>query len=172
MIYFIGNKKQKLVKIGYTDQSIRVRFSTIQSNCPFEVEILLTIDGMRNTERHIHDIFKNAHYRGEWFKITPDIKAFISRPIMPYIEETFKSTCRLNNTNDDIIEDLYKTGLSLEKIAQQTGYTYSQVRTRVSRRKYHLKYKDIRSKRGCGTHQRTPMTFVLPSITKVDFVKS
>lgn len=53
MIYFIGNKNEKVVKIGYTDQSIKQRFSAIQNSNHKELETILVLEGMKNTEQDI-----------------------------------------------------------------------------------------------------------------------
>lgn len=144
MVYFIGNKQEQKVKIGSSGQPIKQRFITIQSNCPFDVEILLFVEGMRTIEKYLHNMFKSDNIRGEWFRLSPEIQAFINNPQLPQIEEKYKPTVRISNGDDEEIESLYSQGSSLNKIAEQTGYTYAQVRTYVTRRKLYDKYKQIR----------------------------
>lgn len=50
MIYFIGNKEEKVVKIGYTHQVLKFRLSSIRNSNHKEMEILATCEGMKNTE--------------------------------------------------------------------------------------------------------------------------
>lgn len=152
MIYFIGNKQQDIVKIGYTQNSIQQRICTIQANSPYKMEVFGIVEGMKNIEQFIHDKFKHLHIRGEWYRISEEMLLWIEKPILPYIEETFIST-RILSKDDNIIEQLYSQNLSIRQIALETGFTFSQVRTFVTRRNLNTKYKEIRRK-SPGNHNR------------------
>lgn len=77
--YFIGSKKYKFVKIGFTT-NLFSRLSAIQTGCPFDIEILAYIKSQdpKKTEHKLHMKFKKYRVRGEWFKLTDDIKQFIN----------------------------------------------------------------------------------------------
>lgn len=159
MIYFIGNKEQKVVKIGYTlDRYIRGRFLTVQTNCPFDVEVFLTVNGMKNTEKHFHNLFKNDHIKGEWYKLSYDIEHYINNPVCPNITETFKPLLvKISGDIQEEIEILYSQNTKIPDIAAKLGYTYSQVRSHITRRQLHIKYKHIRrksSKRGSPVNKK------------------
>lgn len=76
MIYFLkGNDR---VKIGYShDPSERIL--SIQTSSPYELEVLLIIDGTQDEERELHAKFRNLRQSGEWF--------LFDEPIRNYIEE-------------------------------------------------------------------------------------
>lgn len=172
MIYFIGSKTEKKVKIGYTISKISQRISVIQSNCPFEVECFLLIEGLKDTEKHIHDVFKSSHIRGEWFTLSKEIEDYINDPKDFNITETFQPTPRKDRINpkDTEIEKYYAWGHSTREIAEILGYTFSQVRTFIARRDLVNKYDGKRRrKRYTGKHQRTPKTIIVPDLT--EFVK-
>lgn len=169
MIYFIGNKEEKYVKIGYTETTIRQRFLTLKSNCPFKLEILLTLDGMKNTEGYIHELLKSSHFRGEWYRITPEVQSFIDNPVFDkVIEETFRSTKRIKEEHDSTLEDMYRDNKSYHAIAEATGFTYHQIRTYVKRNKLNVKYKDTRRHlHPKNSKCRTPRIFEVPEPTKI-----
>ena len=58
-------------KIG-TTTSIDVRIRTIQSMCPMTVELIDTAPGCALQERMLHDMFKDRHSHGEWYRLTSD----------------------------------------------------------------------------------------------------
>lgn len=75
MIYFI--KASDRVKIGYaSDPSLRI--PAIQTSSPFELEVLLIIDGTYEKERELHSLFQEFRVSGEWFSFEDPIKEFIS----------------------------------------------------------------------------------------------
>ena len=61
MIYFI--KAQKKIKIG----------------TPYELEVLLIIDGDKDKESELHTLFKKFRGSGEWFDYVPEIEDFIKK---------------------------------------------------------------------------------------------
>lgn len=170
MIYFIGNKQEKIVKIGYTVSKINQRVSVIQANCPFIVECFLLIEGLKDTEQYLHNMFKAEYIRGEWFKYEGKVEDYINNPIKLPIIETFKHTPRKDAISKDNmeIEKLYSYGLSCLKIAQRLGYTESQIRTFIERRNFHKIYKYTRKKKPyISNHQRTPKTIHLPEVKQL-----
>ena len=76
MIYFIESESGH-VKIGYTSVPIKSRLSALQTSCPFKLKLLKTIDGGRKKEKELHYIFRNSHFRGEWFKKTKGLMKHI-----------------------------------------------------------------------------------------------
>lgn len=166
MIYFIGNKQENIVKIGYTQNSIQQRFNTIQANSPYKMEVFGIVEGMKNIEKYIHNKFNFLHIRGEWFRISQELLQWIDKPILPYIEEKFIST-RILPKDNTIIEQLYSQNYSIRQIALQTGFTNSQVRTFIERQKLNLKYKDLRRKSN-GNHNRGKIKTIMPETIKIE----
>jgi hypothetical protein len=69
-IYFI--RCHDYVKIGKAT-SVEDRFVTLQIGCPYELTLLGAIPGGLREERNYHAIFCESRYRGEWFRITPEV---------------------------------------------------------------------------------------------------
>lgn len=74
MIYFIGNTKEGVVKIGRTESDIKKRLSSIQNTCHYKLFVFMTINHENpHFEKVLH--YELIHYRlrGEWYKYVPDI---------------------------------------------------------------------------------------------------
>lgn len=67
MVYFILNKKDNLVKIGYSKQ-VKTRLKQLIYEHKTELEIYNVIDGDMNIEKYFHERHKAHHSNGEWFK--------------------------------------------------------------------------------------------------------
>jgi len=89
MIYFIGNREIKKVKIGYAKNIIR-RLKSISAHSPVEVEILGFMKGDVNGEHAIHRHFKEFRLHKEWFELSSPIEKFIENidNARPYKKET------------------------------------------------------------------------------------
>lgn len=74
MIYFL--KAQNRIKIGYANNPSK-RIPSIQTSSPFELEVLLIIDGNYDKERELHQRFQTYRKSGEWFEFSEPIKNFI-----------------------------------------------------------------------------------------------
>lgn len=149
MLYDIlyRNKQEAKVKIGYTDKNIPHRLAAVQCHCPFEVDMLCKLEGMRDTEKYIQNQFKHLHIRGEWYRIEPDLQSFIDNPTQPPITETFVPIERMKDDDCPIIEELYKKGYSIRKICDDVPYSVSQVRRYITKHKLHSKYASVRHKK-------------------------
>ena len=72
-VYFI-NAGPQLFKIGMTNQNPYKRLSTIQTGCPYPVEMYKYIETKtpRQVEEKLHQMFKDQRLQGEWFSITTE----------------------------------------------------------------------------------------------------
>jgi len=77
LIYFITQKDRKYIKIGYTNQTIKQRFSNLQVGNPQTLIVIDIIEGGEDYERRLHKLFHKDHERGEWYRFTEDIASFI-----------------------------------------------------------------------------------------------
>ena len=75
MIYFV--RAGRNVKIGVAEDP-RSRIATLQTASPVTLKIMAIAPGSFEEERAYHALFANNHKRGEWYRITPDIKQAIS----------------------------------------------------------------------------------------------
>jgi hypothetical protein len=66
MVYFIINKEDNIVKIGYSANPKR-RLSSLINEHKKPLEIYNVIDGDMNVEKYFHNKHKNYHVKGEWF---------------------------------------------------------------------------------------------------------
>lgn len=78
MVYLI--RSGKYIKIGMTTD-IRRRIETLQIGNPIKLVLVGLIPGGTKAEREFQDKFGDGLHRGEWFKITPDLKAFIDHEL-------------------------------------------------------------------------------------------
>lgn len=71
MIYFIGNKKENICKIGVSN-NVDKRIKEIQCSCPFEVEVLITyaVSDDYLIERALHNKYDEHRLNGEWFNLS------------------------------------------------------------------------------------------------------
>ena len=77
-VYAIG-REEGPVKIGITS-ALGGRLSTIQTGCPFKVDILhycemSTAEVAREIESDVHWVWKDRRLHGEWFDIDGDLAA-------------------------------------------------------------------------------------------------
>ena len=77
MIYFIQQGGNGPIKIGYTDQTIERRMTTLQIACPEELNLLAKIDGTPEDERVLHKRFKADKIRGEWYNPSNNILSYL-----------------------------------------------------------------------------------------------
>ena len=68
MIYFIGNKKLNICKIGYSKRPYR-RIDSLRKLSPFDLEIFSIIDGAPHDEKMYHSKYFDYRIKGEWFKL-------------------------------------------------------------------------------------------------------
>ncbi|HEX4114148.1 MAG TPA: GIY-YIG nuclease family protein [Stellaceae bacterium] len=76
LIYFARSGNH--IKIGFcTDAHRRPR--SLQTSNPEPIALIGTVPGTRETERGLHERFKNLRVRGEWFIATRTLLRFIAR---------------------------------------------------------------------------------------------
>jgi hypothetical protein len=78
MVYLI--RSGKFIKIGFTTD-IRRRLETLQIGNPIKLVLVGLIPGDTKAERRFQDRFGAALHRGEWFKITTEMQAFIDQEL-------------------------------------------------------------------------------------------
>lgn len=73
-VYFVSYRQT--VKIG-TAKKPKKRFAELQCGSPVVLRMLGIMPGDKILEAELHERWAEHRYRGEWFHITPDIRAFI-----------------------------------------------------------------------------------------------
>jgi hypothetical protein len=79
-VYYIEAEGLNLVKIGYSIEPL-VRMTVLQEQSPVTLRLLYTCTGDRKLEHELHRRFAEHRHRGEWFRITPEIMAFMQTEI-------------------------------------------------------------------------------------------
>jgi len=78
MIYLV--KSNDKVKIGCTSNPVS-RICELQVGSPYELEVLLVMDGTRKHEKALHNQFAELRRSGEWFECAPAILEFVDANI-------------------------------------------------------------------------------------------
>lgn len=73
-VYFL--EMTDFIKIGFSTQ-LEFRLEAFETSMPYEVKLLHSIAGSRNTERFLHKKFCDLRGRGEWFKRDDRILEYI-----------------------------------------------------------------------------------------------
>lgn len=94
-VYFIRCNSTGLVKIGASDNPWS-RLSKIQSDNPGELQMLAIAGGGREFEAAVHRMFKPDHVRGEWFRMSPDLAAYLRT--LPAVIKPKRSLLTLEGT--------------------------------------------------------------------------
>lgn len=76
-LYFIECQcAERHIKIGVSS-NIKVRLVNMRAHCPYELKLLKAVPGGAHLEIELHQRFFGDRVRGEWFKRTPDLLAYI-----------------------------------------------------------------------------------------------
>jgi len=81
VVYFV--RAGGFVKIGFTSKAVHLRINEFKTGCPYETELIGTIDGDLKTERSLHRRFAHLRSSGEWFIATDELISYISKVVQP-----------------------------------------------------------------------------------------
>lgn len=81
MIYFVRNR-DCFIKIGLA-KDVKTRLAGLQTASPTELELLATMEGDRDRERRLHEMFESSRVQGEWFEPEPPLTRFIISLMKP-----------------------------------------------------------------------------------------
>lgn len=73
-VYFAGCDDR--VKIGWS-RKVATRIAQLQTGSASPIRLLGTTPGGRGLERRLHEQFASARLHGEWFELTPELRAHI-----------------------------------------------------------------------------------------------
>jgi len=124
LIYFV--KAGDYVKVGYSkdEKAFKTRLSSYKTSCPFEVEVLGTMEGWVDKERDVLNYFIEFHSRGEWFHYNEKIADFAKNPYSIPKSNFLKPLHETNKIIDDNLQEilrLYSEGVSLRVIGKMFG---------------------------------------------------
>lgn len=81
MIYFVRNR-DGFIKIGLA-KDVPTRLAGLQTASPTELELLATMEGDREMERRLHEMFDSERVQGEWFEPASNLTRFIISLMKP-----------------------------------------------------------------------------------------
>lgn len=73
-VYFIQRREHGVIKIGQA-RDVASRLRSLQTASPEPLHLLAT--SQRHDERELHSFFQRERLRGEWFRPSPRLLAFI-----------------------------------------------------------------------------------------------
>lgn len=65
-LYFI--RSGEYIKIGRAD-NVLLRLKQLRAMNPYDVDLVHVVEGAGNLEHHYHEVFKERHHTGEWFRL-------------------------------------------------------------------------------------------------------
>lgn len=130
MIYFV--KANDRVKIGYADDPAN-RIPSIQTSSPYELEVLLIVEGTYEVERELHRRFQEYRVTGEWFEYGDRIESFVKdnqdkdrkfefgfvKGDFSEYEQVFRLRKRHSLTLSELGEKLHITAQSVKEIQER-----------------------------------------------------
>ena len=72
------------IKIGKASGNAENRVTSLQTGCPFPIEVLAVIPGGLEREARLHRVFSSLRAHGEWFHASPSLIRFIRRASVRY----------------------------------------------------------------------------------------
>lgn len=90
MIYFVLAESLGVVKIGYTAGNMKHRLESLQTGCPAKLTVLGFLPGGISEEKALHKRFVASHKEGEWFRLGPDLIAFLGKEVRLWPENFVK----------------------------------------------------------------------------------
>lgn len=126
MIYFI--KEYDKVKIGFSESKPKERLSQLQTGNAYELTMIFLMEGDRDDEVWLHELFSDHAIRGEWFRL--------DREIIEYIESRYDDDIRYEyGLIDKEIDPKIQTrlirknaGLKLRQVGEKLGITAQSVK--------------------------------------------
>jgi len=120
MIYFL--KANDKVKIGYADDPSK-RIPEIQTSNPFELEVLLIIDGNYDKESELHKRFEKHRTSGEWFELEEPIQSFIKENLELDRKYEFGFIIEDFAGNEQVLRLRKRHNLTLKALAEKLNIT-------------------------------------------------
>lgn len=78
-IYFVEATGLGLVKIGWAKHDVIGRIVQLTTGCPVRLELKAVAVGRPKDERKAHRHFAHTRKHGEWFKVSPALRAVMER---------------------------------------------------------------------------------------------
>lgn len=76
LVYFIQRGKRGPIKIGATARNPAARLADLQTASPEKLRLLGCV---RSSERYLHELFREHHIAGEWFRPHKRVLSFVAK---------------------------------------------------------------------------------------------
>lgn len=87
-LYFIECQcAERHIKIGVS-VNVLVRLVNMRAHCPYELKLLKAAPGDAHLEIELHQRFAGDRVRGEWFRRSPELLAYIDALPSPEMKST------------------------------------------------------------------------------------
>ena len=130
LVYFIGNIKERIVKIGITTTSLKQRLREISTGNPYPLTVLGCIpcygEHPREAEKKLHKAFSKYGKNGEWFDLS-DSLAYLIWEVNDN-PETIYSNVDLETNSGTILLDCLKFAggdIDTKVMGAYTGYDFN-----------------------------------------------
>lgn len=80
-VYFVQGQLTGLIKIGFTEQDVNSRISSMQTGSPDRLKLLGMLPGSRVAEVKLHRRFAEDRDHGEWFRPSEALLEFIDQNV-------------------------------------------------------------------------------------------
>jgi hypothetical protein len=94
-VYFIACHETGRIKIGFTKGDPMKRIAALQTGCSTELALIACHPGTPNTEKLLHEKFKNCRLHREWFAISDELRAYIIDTCWAMCEITLRAGQKL-----------------------------------------------------------------------------
>lgn len=94
-VYFVVCVDLGRCKIGFTSGKVEKRIKSLQTGSPSQLVLLVAHPGSTESERALHERFASSRVVGEWFDITPELRAYMVAALWAVSEFTLKQGQRL-----------------------------------------------------------------------------
>lgn len=94
-VYFVVCADLNRCKIGFTSGKVEKRIKNLQTGSPSQLALLVAHPGSTETERALHERFANSRVVGEWFDLTPELRAYMVAALWAISEFTLKQGQKL-----------------------------------------------------------------------------
>lgn len=96
MIYLVASDEGQVCKIGNSIDPFK-RLTSIQTGCPYRLELKACIPGESYDERILHRMFSSHRMMGEWFKYSKAIKEYFQKPFVDFYLKTLECGLIMRN---------------------------------------------------------------------------
>lgn len=161
MIYVVRAMGTNLYKIGFTSRDdFEKRLSELQTSSPFDLEILLYIDGDQKDEKTIHDALSGFRQKREWFEIDTDRIFLIMFSVILGRKPKYKLLNVPSPQRKDLLKGLWTPEYFVNKYYMSDNSIEFSQHTGISLEELWLKYVEVAGQSG----------YEIPG--KKDFVKA